>query len=426
MMCTLKSSSHPHRELSSHDSSSLLLSAGWVALDASTSVRADLGIAGGRISQLIDRLGKGHGRENSGSKSGCTEISLEGCLVLPGLVNSHDHLEFNLFPRLGRGPYPNFEKWADDIFHPESSPLREHLSVPKPVRLWWGGLKNLLSGVTTVCHHNAYEEAVFGADFPVRVVKQYGWAHSLRFGKNVKEAFLSTPPEAPFIIHLAEGSDKQSGDEIFELDRLGALDSRTVIVHGVGMTDRGHELRRQRGAALVWCPTSNRFTLGATLGAAALDGQDRISLGSDSALTAEGDLLDEIRAAHHEGVDPRQIYSMVTGRAADVLRLQNGEGKLQPGANADLLVVKQMDLSPADLLVSTRLDAIEMVMVSGKPHLVSARMALRCPPTLLDGLEEIHIEGTSCFVRAPVRQLLNEPHAHLGTNVRLAGKRVSA
>jgi cytosine/adenosine deaminase-related metal-dependent hydrolase len=397
-----------------------------VALDATATIRADLEIANGRILRLIDQGRKRTGVEDTGSRSGRTEISLEGCLILPGLINSHDHLEFNLFPRLGRGPYPNFEKWADDIFHPEGSPIREHLSIPKSVRLWWGGLKNLLSGVTTVCHHNAYEESVFDADFPVRVVKRYGWAHSLRFGNDIREAFLATPCGAPFIIHLAEGSDKQSGDEIFDLDRIGALNSRTVIVHGVGLTERGHELRRQRGAALVWCPTSNRFTLGTTLGIVAMSGRDRISLGSDSALTAEGDLLDEIRAAHREGMDPRKIYSMVTGSAADVLRLRNGEGKLQPGSNADLLVVKQKNVSPADVLISTRLDAIEMVMVSGHPHLVSAQMGRCCPPGLLEGFEDIEIEGTSCFVRVPVRQLLQEPRLRLGSNVCLAGKRVSA
>ena len=396
-----------------------------MALDATTSVRADLEIVNGRILRLIDQSRKEFGLVNTNSGRRRAEISLEGCLILPGLVNSHDHLEFNLFPRLGRGPYPNFEKWADDIFHPECSPIREHLSIPKPVRLWWGGVKNLLSGVTTVCHHNAYEENIFGTGFPVRVVKRYGWAHSLRFGKDVRESFLATLPSAPFIIHLGEGSDKRSGDEIFDLDRLRALDHRTVIIHGVGLTEHGHELRWRRGAGLVWCPTSNRFTLGITLNPAILGGRDRVSLGSDSALTAEGDLLDEIRAAHREGIDARQIYSMVTETAANILRLRNGEGRLQPGSIADLLVVKRKNLTPAETLVETRLETIEMVMISGKPHLVSAKTALCCPPPLLDGFEDIQVEGNSCFVRAPVKELLKETQMFLSSEVRLAGKRVS-
>src|SRR5262245_47510100 len=85
-------------------------------------------------------------------------IDLENRLILPGLINAHDHLEFNLFPRLGRGPYSNSADWARDIYQPEVSPVREHLSVPRNIRMLWGGLKNLLCGVTTVCHHNPYDE----------------------------------------------------------------------------------------------------------------------------------------------------------------------------------------------------------------------------------------------------------------------------
>ncbi len=87
------------------------------------------------------------------------ELNLEGLTVFPGHINAHDHLEFALFPRLGHGPYPNATAWSRDIYHPDQSPLAEHLRVPKQVRLLWGGLRNLIAGVTTVCHHNPYEAA---------------------------------------------------------------------------------------------------------------------------------------------------------------------------------------------------------------------------------------------------------------------------
>ena len=91
-------------------------------------------------------------------------LDLDGLCVMPGLVNAHDHLEFALFPRLGRGPYPNAAAWARDVYHPDRSPVREHLAVPKELRLLWGGLRNLLAGVTTVWHHNPYHPA-FDQDF---------------------------------------------------------------------------------------------------------------------------------------------------------------------------------------------------------------------------------------------------------------------
>src|SRR3954469_21122726 len=120
------------------------------------------------------------------------DFDLSGYEILPGLINAHDHLEFALFPRLGRGPYLNSSDWARDIYRPHESPVADHLRVPKPVRLLWGGIRNLLAGATTVCHHNPYD-TVFDEDFPVRVIKRFGWAHSFAFESDVTGRFRDTP-----------------------------------------------------------------------------------------------------------------------------------------------------------------------------------------------------------------------------------------
>ncbi len=52
------------------------------------------------------------------------ELDLDGLQILPGLINAHDHLEFALFPRLGRRIYSNATEWARDIYRPEESPVR--------------------------------------------------------------------------------------------------------------------------------------------------------------------------------------------------------------------------------------------------------------------------------------------------------------
>src|SRR5262249_22190586 len=205
-----------------------------------------------------------------------------------------DHLEFALFPRLGHGPYPNAAAWARDIYHPLRPPIREHLRVPKPLRLLWGGLRNLASGVTTVSHHNPYDP-LFDAYFPVRVVKHYGWAHSFGFTEDIAQAVAETPPGAPFIIHLGEGTDAESRDEIFRLRDLGALTDRTVLVHCVALDAEGWKLVADAGASVAWCPRSNEFTLGRTIDLNDVPEGVPLVLGTDSPLTATGDLLDEIR-----------------------------------------------------------------------------------------------------------------------------------
>ena len=124
-------------------------------------------------------------------------MDLEGYLLLPGLINAHDHLEFNLYPRLGTRTYANVREWAADIHKLDDSPVREHLRVPLSTRLFWGGMKNLVAGVTTVSHHNPYHARIFDSGFPVRVVRRFGWAHSLAFSPDVGARFGARPRNNP-------------------------------------------------------------------------------------------------------------------------------------------------------------------------------------------------------------------------------------
>jgi cytosine/adenosine deaminase-related metal-dependent hydrolase len=394
----------------------LFLTGARIALDAKTAVRADLLIEGSRIRE-VTVAGPNRRHENV--------VDLSEYLLLPGLINAHDHLEFNLFPRLGQGPYTGFQGWASDICHPERPPVREHLRVPKPVRLWWGGLKNLLCGVTTVCHHNPYEPSVFTEDFPVRVLRRYAWAHSTRMETGLQAVLRSVPSDAPFLIHLGEGTDEASRQEIFELDRLGGLDARTVIIHGVGLDEEGRALLEARRGGLVWCPSSNLFTLGRTLDRSTLLRHRRVALGSDSALSAGGDLLDEIRFARERvGFAPEEVFQMVTHGAAEVLRLTDGEGSLAPGAVADVIAVPDFGDSPAATLAKISFRDIECVIVGGRARLLSPRLTRRWTPNAAEEFHRLRIEGIERLVDAPVTPLLKQAKEHLSSGLRLAGKRV--
>lgn len=327
------------------------------------------------------------------------DFDLEGLEVLPGLVNAHDHLEFALFPRLGRRHYANATEWARDIYNPDQSPLREHLRIPKTVRLLWGGLRNLACGVTTVCHHNPYEP-IFDQDFPVRVVKRYGWAHSLAFEAKIRDRFDATPPGSLFLIHAGEGTDTDAALEIFKLHELGVLDERTVLIHAVGFRSDGWELIRKTRASVVWCPRSNLFTLGRTLSREVIDSGAPMALGTDSALTAEGDLLDEISAARELGGND----SSVDGRA---LRL--------PPQPDDWIAAPGFGQPP------------ELVVIGGRIRLIGPRLARALPPRICRDFYPLRIETRPpVLVRWNVPRMLEDAAQHLGEEVRLAGRRVCA
>ena len=353
------------------------------------------------------------------------DVDLRGFLLLPGLVNAHDHLEFALFPRLGKGGYRNFLEWAEDIHQPGRSPIAQHREVQRNVRLWWGGIRYLLCGVTTVCHHNPYED-VFGKEFAVRVLREFGWAHSVALDGDLAKKKRETLQGQPFIVHLAEGVDEASAEEIHTLQRAGALDETTVIVHGLGLGKKGRALLRNARAGLIWCPSSNTFLFGRTLSGKELESFPLLALGSDSPLTAQGDLLDEIRYAHEiVGIAANDLFTYVMEGAAQLLRLRHGEGTLRIGARADIVAVRDRGLSPAETLVTLSHRDVELVVIGGQVQLASEALIRRLPAGKVSGMLPLSMDGIVRWIRAPLHELFDETTPHLPGKIRLGGKLVS-
>jgi cytosine/adenosine deaminase-related metal-dependent hydrolase len=391
--------------------------------------RETIRLAGARVTRDHSRAEIGDLRMRGGrfiehdSAAAADCIDLSGCLLLPGLINAHDHLEFNLFPRLGKGPYPNAVHWAQDIYYPDQSPLREHLAIPKAIRLLWGGIKNLLSGVTTVAHHNPFDLTAFNESFPVRVIRQYGWAHSLSFSADVIDRFQQTPKQWPFVIHAAEGTDSDAFSEVEKMDARGILDERTVLVHAIALRASDIDIVRSRGCSLVWCPTSNLSICGKTIDPALLDSGLPVALGSDSALSAAGDMMDEICTARRfPRVTSQGIFEMLTRKAAQIFRLGLGFGTICDRGPADLVAVRDDGQSPADAVTNL---CPEMVIVRGRVRLISDRLLEQNPRLVLDGLQRIAIEGRGeWLIDTDVSVLRKSAEASLGVGFELAGKRV--
>jgi cytosine/adenosine deaminase-related metal-dependent hydrolase/ubiquinone/menaquinone biosynthesis C-methylase UbiE len=397
-----------------------VLSRARIAVDSDNSITSNLELREGRIATIA-----ASGRLQSGPVESAN-LHLNGYLLLPGLINAHDHLEFGLYPNLGHGPYQNSSEWAKDIQKHESATIVAQQSVPRDVRLWWGALRNLLCGVTTVCHHNPLHPELLADEFPIGVSADFGWAHSLAMDPDIQEKFTATPNGTPFVLHACEGIDGLSADEVFELDRLNALDERTVVVHGLALGPEGTDLINCRGSAVAWCPTSNRYLFGRTHGRAMIAGLRRVVLGSDSPLTAAGDLLDEIRIAHDEvGVPARDLYRMIFENAPHVFRLREGQGAIRPGAIADLIAVRDRGLSPAETVATMSAAEVELVMVRGRVQLASEEIYRRLPPELSCGLRPLAFESHLRWVRAPMGRLFREAQKVVGCKVKIGGKRVT-
>ena len=382
---------------------------------------ASIEIIGDRIAQI-----QGLPTLHRGDVSESSDIDLSDFLLLPGFVNAHDHLHFALFPRMGNPPYLNYIEWGNDIHKRFPELIAKHRSVPKDVRLWWGGIRNLLCGVTTVCHHDPFWPTLWRPDFPVRVVRNYGWGHSLALGGDLLHARSATPDGGAFIVHACEGIDELARDELQILEQLGLLDANTVLVHGLAIDHKGVLLMRQRRASLVVCPSSNHFLFGTLPDIHLLRKIEKIAIGSDSPLTAEGDLLDELRfAMQYSEISPSTAYQMATTVPAEILRLRNAEGSIKEAGRCDLIAVRDTEQRPAEMLQTLSASDIEFVMIGGRIQLASETILRRLPSSTRQGLEPLAIDGMIRWLRAPVKMLLQKAEEVLGDGrVRLGNRKV--
>jgi hypothetical protein len=281
-----------------------------------------------------------------------------------GLINAHDHLHRNHYPRLGSPPYEDAYESGHDIHARWAEEIARAKSLDRSIALLFGAFKNIIAGVTTVVHHDAWEPA-FDAEFPIRVARLHT-LRSLGFGPDLGAAVAGARALVgkPFCIHLAEGRNARAAGEVSELDALGLLNEQLVAVHVVGVVDAGIAQLKQCGAAIVWCPTSNCSLFGTTAPRALFDGSVDVLLGSDSLLTGAGTLLDELHAARSLGFLSDQLLVDAIGSTA-ARRLQLSTPSLEPGARADAILLCRplLEARPVD---------VALVLAGGRVVLANA------------------------------------------------------
>jgi len=67
-------------------------------------------------------------------------LTFDNVIAFPGLINSHDHLDFNLFPPLRNRIYNNYTEWGIDIQTNNKKTINEILRIPQ--HLPWRKIEN--------------------------------------------------------------------------------------------------------------------------------------------------------------------------------------------------------------------------------------------------------------------------------------------
>jgi cytosine/adenosine deaminase-related metal-dependent hydrolase len=331
-------------------------------------------------------------------------IEFENAIAFPGLINSHDHLDFNLFPKLGNRIYNNYSEWGRDIHTQNKEVINAVLEIPQQLRTQWGLYKNLLNGITTVVNHGAKLKI---ADPFITVLQDNYSLHSIQFEKywqlKLNNFFAR---KQPYVIHVGEGTDEMAHNEILTLIKKNFFNKSLFAVHGVAMDEE--QAKNFKG--LIWCPHSNFFLLNATADIKRLKTKTRILFGTDSTLTADWNLWDHLRLARKTGlISDRELFKTLT-KTPSLAWEQNHTGAISINKNADIVIAKTVAGKGFDAFYSLNPKNIQLILHRGKIRLLDEEikdqlMVYHFP---ISQFSKINVEGNWKYVYGDLPKLIRE------------------
>jgi len=337
-----------------------------------------------------------------GSKKQAGDFTLifDDAPIFPGLINSHDHLDFNLFPQLGDKIYNNYTEWGKYIHENYKEEIARVLNIPVLLRAQWGAFKNLLCGVTTVVNHGE----PLGIDNElITVFEKTQCIHSVGFEKNwIARLNNLFKWSLPVNIHVGEGTDKASVQEIDRLIKWNLLHRKLIGTHGVAMT----AVQAKKFKALIWCPESNYFLLNATAPVNLLSKHTHILFGTDSTLTGNWNIWDHLQLARKTKLlTDKQLYATLNINQAKTWHLNTGE--IAVGKNADLVITKQKNgKQDLDAFFATTPEDLLLVMHNGNIKLFDESLKTQIEHS--DSFSKIYIKDACKYVQGDLPALMQE------------------
>ncbi len=305
------------------------------------------------------------------------EFDCKDCLIYPGFINLHEHLRINVMGKFGNPPYQTSSKWVEEHQSCEKylkmKDFQDQLSVH-----YWGGLKNLFSGCTTVLdfgppYINFTQEQL--SEFPLHVHNDrnlllFVWTD---YSKKIIEE--SKKNSTVLTIHLGEGSLESSRLELDDLDKAGGLWDRTLLVHGIAFNKDDLSRIYSANARLVWCPSSNVFLIGKTLELDKIMKMDfPLILGSDSNNTGSKNLFEEIKYSRmlakkdfNIDLSGMDVLKMITVNPAEFLWEEKIHGKIKEGYCADLFIYERdTEIEPSEQIFDLDFSGMKAIFSGGE------------------------------------------------------------
>ncbi len=321
-----------------------------------------------------------------------TILACPGGVVSAGLVNAHDHTDYNTAPPIDHGDtrWDHRQGWRTGADGEQK--LEQPRTSSDPKVLAAAELRFLMSGVTSL-------NGSGGVDGLVRNVANYKNQEQLE-GLSGPTVFFDTFPlgdsngteltsgcgypsirsastafeDGNYTPHIAEGINPAAENEFACL--VGSLvTNRTGIIHSVGVNATDVGKIATAGAKIIWSPRSNISLYGNTAPLTVLKnagvvvgmGTDWLASGSMNMLR-ELECADSLNQKYFGGAyDDKGLYEMATKNSAIAIGFDSQVGSLAPGLVADIAIYAPGTNKDYRAVIDAGVEDVLLVLRGGRP-----------------------------------------------------------
>ncbi len=352
--------------------------------------------AGGQV--LIDEEGiiscVGCDCAKASGADSATKISCPSTVISPGLINAHDHINFQASPSVRTDErYEHRHDWRKGN---DGHTLLSSGGNAKNSEIRWAEIRQLMSGTTSVvgATYSAVGNQGFlrnldappagqeGLDAGVAAVNSdtfpLGDSSGLELSQGCAYPSIAgakdIPADSAYLPHVSEGIESSAANEFFCLTAdkgVGILGDRSAFVHGIGLTAKDIAAMGQTHTSLVWSPRSNVSLYGDTAQISLFaKSQVNIALGTDWTISGSMNMLRELKCADslnqtrfNNALSDEALWRAAPVGGAIATRTEHRIGRLAVGLLADMAVFKRkgstvhrsvIDAEPSDVVLTMR------------------------------------------------------------------------
>lgn len=347
---------------------------------------------------LVDSSGKIACVDKScSSTSGYASASVLACpggVISPGLINGHDHTEYNNAAPITHGEtrwthrngwrtgaageekLSNTPKSTSDVTAIAAAELRFVMGGATSVN-GSGGAKGLMRNLANHSDTSQLEgltgPTVFFDTFPLGDSNGTELSSGCNY-PNVRSASTAFNNVASYSPHVAEGISEAAENE-FACEKGSLITKNTAMLHGVGIDASDADVIAKAGAKVIWSARTNVDLYGNTAPVTLLKnmgittglGTDWLASGSMNMLR-ELACVDSLNQKYFDNTfDDRALVDMATTNTAVALGVDKQIGTLAKGLFADIAVFSAATEKDYRAVITAGVEDVLLVLRGGKP-----------------------------------------------------------